>query len=278
MNDIVIIISRIARYNNYRIDILRKFNKIQMQAIQCRMFKKAGWKVAGNYARKTETTVVNRVIDAITSDIIEGRLLPGDKLPTEMELCAKYGAGRNSVREAIKQLEANGVVYIKRADGTFVSDAYSPKLLDPMLYSIILQENSRQDFVKLRSVIDIGILHVILENADTKKIVPELMELLDKMEAELKKKEPDPSLVVDLDVAFHSRIVEAAGNPQLETIMDYIIRLTVFYRRENLLELIQRGETGRFIALHRRWLEVMENRDVEHIDQAVLDHYVILCG
>ena len=130
--------------------------------------------MAGNYVRKTETTVVNKVIDAITSDIIEGRLLPGDKLPTEMELCAKYGAGRNSVREAIKQLEANGVVYIKRADGTFVSTSYSPKLLDPMLYSIILKENSWQDFVELRSAIDIGILHVIVGKPDTKNIIPEL--------------------------------------------------------------------------------------------------------
>lgn len=234
--------------------------------------------MAGNYVRKTETTVVNKVIDAITSDIIEGRLLPGDKLPTEMELCAKYGAGRNSVREAIKQLEANGVVYIKRADGTFVSTSYSPKLLDPMLYSIILKENSWQDFVELRSAIDIGILHVIVEKPETKHIIPELKKLLDDMEAELRKPTPDSSLVMELDTTFHSRIAEASGNPQLETIMAYITRLTVPSRRETLQEVIKNGETKRFVALHRQWLEVLENRDVEHIDQTVIDHYVFWRG
>ena len=67
-------------------------------------------------------SVVDRVADGIVSGIISGRFQPGSKLPTEVELCKEYEAGRNSVREAVKKLEANGVVYIKRADGTFVSE------------------------------------------------------------------------------------------------------------------------------------------------------------
>ena len=55
-------------------------------------------------------SVVERVINGIISSIIEGELRPGDQLPTEPELCKKYDAGRNSVREAIKQLQAYGVV------------------------------------------------------------------------------------------------------------------------------------------------------------------------
>lgn len=101
-------------------------------------------------------SVVDQVMDGIISQIIDGTLHPGDKLPTEMELCKQFGAGRNSVREAVKKLQAYGILYIKRADGTFVSENYNQKMLDPMLYSIILQKNSWQEFVELRSVIDIG--------------------------------------------------------------------------------------------------------------------------
>ena len=103
-------------------------------------------------------SVVDQVMDGIISQIIDGTLHPGDKLPTEMELCKQFGAGRNSVREAVKKLQAYGILYIKRADGTFVSENYNQKMLDPMLYSIILQKNSWQEFVELRSVIDIGTL------------------------------------------------------------------------------------------------------------------------
>lgn len=116
-------------------------------------------------------SVVDRVVDGIVSGIISGEFQPGSKLPTEVELCRQYEAGRNSVREAIKKLEANGVVYIKRADGTFVSETYNQKLLDPMLYQIILKKNSWKDFVQLRAVIEIGTLNVILENdPDEEKI------------------------------------------------------------------------------------------------------------
>ena len=70
-------------------------------------------------------SVVDQVADGIISRIIDGSLHPGDKLPTEMELCRQFGAGRNSVREAVKKLQAYGILYIKRADGTFVSESYN---------------------------------------------------------------------------------------------------------------------------------------------------------
>ncbi len=87
-------------------------------------------------------SVVENIIDKIISAIIAGELAPGDQLPTEIELCRDLGVGRNSVREAIKKLEAYGVVYIKRAEGTFVSETYSQKMLDPMLYGRILRRRA----------------------------------------------------------------------------------------------------------------------------------------
>ena len=59
-------------------------------------------------------SVVDAVKDWIIDQLIKGNLKPGSKLPTEAELCTNLSASRNSVREAIKQLEAYGVVYIKR--------------------------------------------------------------------------------------------------------------------------------------------------------------------
>ena len=56
-------------------------------------------------------SVVNKIVDNITNAIINGELNPGDKIPTEAELSESMGAGRNSVREAIKVLEAYGVVH-----------------------------------------------------------------------------------------------------------------------------------------------------------------------
>ena len=150
-------------------------------------------------------SVVDQVADGIISRIIDGSLHPGDKLPTEMELCRQFGAGRNSVREAVKKLQAYGILYIKRADGTFVSESYNQKMLDPMLYSIILQKNSWRDFVELRSVIDIGTLNVVIQREDIASFLPDLYWTFGELSAELHS--PNPSVDrPEPDAGNHHRI------------------------------------------------------------------------
>ena len=143
-------------------------------------------------------SVVDQVMDGIISQIIDGTLHPGDKLPTEMELCKQFGAGRNSVREAVKKLQAYGILYIKRADGTFVSENYNQKMLDPMLYSIILQKNSWQEFVEMRSVIDIGTLNIIIQRNDITSFLPDLYRTFGELSAEMHSPEPSVDKVLEL--------------------------------------------------------------------------------
>lgn len=223
-------------------------------------------------------SVVDRVVDGIVSGIISGEFQPGSKLPTEVELCRQYEAGRNSVREAIKKLEANGVVYIKRADGTFVSETYNQKLLDPMLYQIILKKNSWKDFVQLRAVIEIGTLNVILENDPDEEKIRNLYEIQEEMEAALNEKEPDPNRIMETDTEFHAGIAALSDNPQIVTITEYITRLTVPSRLEAICKVIKKGEVSHFAELHREILEVISKREKDKIVQTVTDHYVYWNG
>lgn len=219
-------------------------------------------------------SVVDQVMDGIISEIIEGRLAPGDKLPTEMELCRQFGAGRNSVREAVKKLQAYGILYIRRADGTFVSDNYNQKMLDPMLYSIILQKRSWREFVELRSVIDIGTLNVIIQREDITTFLPELYRTFGELSAELHTPAPSVDRVLELDSLFHTRIASAAQNPMLETITEYITRLTLPSRLETTRKVIQSGDVEHFVDLHRQLLTVIERRQTDLITKTVQDHYV----
>lgn len=219
-------------------------------------------------------SVVDQVMDGIIRQIISGELPPGGKLPTEMELCRQFGAGRNSVREAVKKLQAYGLLYIKRADGTFVSEKYNRKMLDPMLYSLILQHNSWKDFVELRSVIDIGTMNIIVQRTDLDRFLPELYRILGELSAELHGQAPRLERVLELDMQFHSHIAGAANNPMLETITEYITLLTLPSRRETTRKVIESGEVDNFVELHRKLLTVIERRQAGQIVQAVQEHYV----
>ena len=219
-------------------------------------------------------SVVDQVINGIINRIISGELRPGDKLPTETELSAQFGASRNSVREAVKILQGYGVIYIKRADGTYVSESYNRRMLDPILFSLILQENSRNDFVGLREMIDIGVLNVIIQRKDVAAFLPKIYLAFGELSAELHSEAPDAGRVLELDNCFHSEIAAAAQNPMIGTIVEYINRLTLPSRTEATRKAIDSGDIDNFIDLHRQLISIIENRKVDEITKAVNDHYI----
>jgi GntR family transcriptional repressor for pyruvate dehydrogenase complex len=230
----------------------------------------------GAVVRKTsgKTSAVERVVNELTNEIIQEEFHPGDRLPTEPELAKRYHVGRNSVREAIKQLQAFGVLYIKRADGTYITESYNNRMLDPMLYSLILHEHEWHDFVQLREVIDIGTLHVAIQNPDVVKIIPKLNDILNNMEMEMKKPQADLDIILEYDLQFHSCIAETIHNPQITTVNDYITRISVPSRRASIQKWLDDGKTDTFMSLHRQIVKVLHDRNAADIVKAVEAHYV----
>lgn len=223
---------------------------------------------------KRKRSAVDYVVDCIVNEIIDGELHPGDRLPTEPELSVKYGVGRNSVREAIKQLQAFGILFIRRADGTFVTDSYQQPMLDPMLYSLILKKRDWSDFVQLRSVIEIGTLHVALANPNVVQIVPQLKKMVMEIAQEMRSASPSVDKILEMDLEFHQIIVQTLGNPQVDTVTSYIAKLTIPSRRETVQKWLDDGETERFLELHMKIVDVIAKRDTSRITEAVEEHYV----
>ena len=67
-----------------------------------------------------------RIAQELRQQIRSGTLEPGGQLPTELELAERYAASRNTVRDAIKWLTANGLVETRPGQGTFVLDRITP--------------------------------------------------------------------------------------------------------------------------------------------------------
>ena len=84
--------------------------------------------------QKINNNAVQQIIDAFTRQLVQGKLCPGDQIPTEIELADMFGVARNTVREAIKILVAMGVLEIRRPVGTFVCKGFTEPMLSPLLY------------------------------------------------------------------------------------------------------------------------------------------------
>lgn len=222
-------------------------------------------------------SIVDSIVDNITNAIITGELKPGDKLPTEVELGKSMQVGRNSIREAIKKLEAYGVVFIKRAEGTFVSENYNRKMLDPMLYGIILQNNNWDDFVKLRSVVEIGTLYIVSRSCTPEQLT-QIKAALARLTAAVNASKPDVEEIMEADSNFHMTITRIADNELIETITDYITRITIPSRILTTKSIIEHDLKDEFIELHNSFVEILENHKTDEIEQVVMQHYVYWKG
>lgn len=149
-------------------------------------------------------SVVQSVIDRITEGIIEGELKPGDQIPTEHELSSLLNVSRNTVREAIRILIAYGVLEVRRAEGTFVCDGFSTKMLNLPYTQLILQkEGSYEQLIGLRKIIENGIMLLIKEQGIEKEEWNKISERCNALVCELEKDPVDVEAAADRDIEFH---------------------------------------------------------------------------
>lgn len=70
--------------------------------------------------RSTKTPLWKSIADAVTEDIAQGRYAPGDQLPTEAQLSARFGVNRHTIRRALSEMAEHGLVQSRRGAGVFV--------------------------------------------------------------------------------------------------------------------------------------------------------------
>ena len=187
-------------------------------------------------------SVVDQIVERVTDAIISGELKAGDKIPTELELSDSIGVGRNSVREAIKILVSQGVLQIRRAEGTFVCDSFNDHMLDPLIYGLILEKDASKHIVELRRVFETGILDTVIRRV-TQAQIRQLEQAFRNLEQLVSKAEVDAGKVLDADIAFHRVMVQITDNYLIDKVSNMIERLTVPSRGDDRAELAT--ENGR---------------------------------
>jgi GntR family transcriptional repressor for pyruvate dehydrogenase complex len=198
-------------------------------------------------------SAVDQVLVELRSLIAEGGLKVGDRLPTERELCERFSASRNTVREAMRMLKAFGVVEVRPKVGATIVDQRMNRAFD--LFSFNVNEISRQTFDDIqgfRELIETGAAGQIFaavrpaDLADLREINREMVRARSVIEAS------------EQDLRFHTRLVSTIGN---KSILDIYRIMTPV-----ILRIMQRGKTRRTIEgetyrEHEAILDSIEKRD-----------------
>ena len=157
------------------------------------------------------------VLERIESDLLEGRLAPGDRLLPERELSASMGVGRSSVREALRVLEVMGLIRTGTGSGPTSGAIIIATPEGGMSALLRLQVAARgfpfDDVVRTRLVLESAVVDVLAsdEARDTApaRVILEAMDAADLTPAEF----------LSLDAQLHLALAEASGNVVIAAMM-----------------------------------------------------------
>lgn len=204
------------------------------------------------------------LVQRITDALISGDLKPGDKLPTEVEFSENLGISRNAVREAMKVLVAFGVVEIKRSEGTFVVENYNPKLMDPMLYGLILSQHSMEELLETKISIANSIMYLAIMNASDVQIA-KLREKGEYFRKVMNDSTSDEQTRYDASKDFNIYLGEITNNPMLLQIDSVIHKIAKFTRYKALEESVKRGIPDVLPANYLKEVDLIQARNKEAI-------------
>lgn len=223
--------------------------------------------------RLNNESVVQQVINCLTDAMIHKELKPGDKIPTEMELAASLGVGRNSIREAIKILVYLGVLEIRRAEGTFVCEGFSESMIDPMIYGIILDKSDSYDnLMELREMIEAGVMELAMVKYNEQDM-QELEEKLLIMRQEIEKGPENAAAAFEADNEFHDAVSRMGHNPLVDKINKVVRMLTHSVRLETVTQMIESGRGSELYEAHEKLCQMLKSRDRTNLNQSIRDTY-----
>lgn len=228
------------------------------------------------------TPLASTVADAILDAIVRGEHAAGESLPSEAELGAMHDVSRITVREAIKTLQAKGVVRIVNGKGSYVNPVAEWVSLDAVLQATSAggdDGDAAVQLVEVRRMLETGAAALAATRRSDDDIGL-LEEYVAQMRAAHEHNDVDAFVVADL--AFHDVILRASGNVFLRVMFEPLTRV--------LAE--RRAQTSRIVEIqahaideHASVLEAIRTGEPErarramdrHMDQTIDDlrHYVL---
>ncbi len=202
-------------------------------------------------------------------EIRAGRLVSGEKLPTEQELNARFGVSRTVIREAMASLRSEGLVVSRQGSGVFVADHRANQTFR-IVSNEVRSLTEIENVLQLRLAVELEAAAIAAEKRSDEDLA-HMRRWLDAIDASI----AAGDAAIESDFAFHRAISSATGNPYFERFMHFLGPVIIPPRlirplsetpdqRRLYLEQIQ--------AEHRRIYQAIERRNAETARFTLREH------
>ncbi|NPV55030.1 MAG: FadR family transcriptional regulator [Firmicutes bacterium] len=183
--------------------------------------------------------------------IIRNNLGPGDRLPTEKELCEQFGVSRTSIREAVKSLQSLGIIETKQKEGIVLRNLDADALVDYLTFGLQFSEPTVLDLFEARCLVETGIMPLVADRA-TAEDIDDMAGAIETME----NAGDDWEVHVRADAEFHRVLIRASKNKALSAFADVIAKF---------FEMTRSGASStdrpRVVREHREILQAIREKD-----------------
>lgn len=210
--------------------------------------------------------IVEQVVDLISRDVLK----PGDRLPSERELCKRLGVGRSSLREALRSLAVMGIIDGRVGDGTFVSNNNKRYLEKTLQWGLLLDRKRVQDLIETRLMLESQTAFLAAQRVTTENI-DAIEETLRGMEASI----AAPDKYLEFDLQFHLTIARATQNSILYSLLSMIRGYLQEWIKGSLAEPSTEGtDTRAKLSLleHQKILDALRRGEADQAQRAMTEH------
>ncbi len=210
--------------------------------------------------------IVEQIIDLISRSVLK----PGERLPSEKELCLRFGVGRTTIREALRSMAVMGILDGRVGEGTFVSPD-SRKYLEKVLqWGLLIDRKSVNDLVETRLMLESQTAYAAAARA-TAANLREIEEALEGMQRSFDR----PKEYLEHDLRFHLAIARATQNK----ILFNLLTMTRGYLQTWISESLSKPSTRKVRARaessvreHQKILQALRKRKPDEARQAMAEH------
>lgn len=214
--------------------------------------------------------------ESIKDLILTGQLKTGDKLPTEKQISKQFGVSIVSVREALRGLEAFGVIEKRRGKegGVFVTEPKRSAVISVISSFLTSQNFSAKDLSQVRKIVEPATAAIAASRITSKEL--EMLEKnIRRCENKIKKaehaiSERDFFDTKERNLEFHRLIAEATHNPVLALVVDYTMDFLLSFEKSILTAKV--GISVKSIEEHRSILACIQRHDAQRAGEEMLSH------
>ncbi|MEX0339842.1 MAG: FadR/GntR family transcriptional regulator [Arenibacterium sp.] len=217
------------------------------------------------------------VVRQIEQLILRGILRPGERLPSERDLAERLGVSRPSLRDAVADLQEQGLLDSRAGSGIYVADVLGSAFSPALQRLFATHDEAVFDYLSFRTDMEaLAIVRAIRFGSDSDLKVVDAF--FGKREDSLNKRNAEKE--DRLDARFHTPIIEASHNVVMLHMMRSmydLLRAGVFYNRQIMFR--QRTSRATLLDQHRAINTALQARDADAAEQAVRAHlgYVEQC-